>query len=165
MLRRHDLDASEDQTVEFAVSRPLDLMNRARIVVVVGLACFALAFIGNRVSMSGAHEVLVALAIFAGLAGYISLLYAKVNPIVAAPVISLVVFCAALLGSIAPYALHLWGQTLADYGSSEQRGFYRLYVELGLVGPIVIVGGVLVGLVTEGLLQVARRVRRPVSRK
>ncbi len=142
MPRRHDLDASEEQTVEVVVPVPLDLVNRARIVVAVGLACFALEFIGNRVSV---WQVLLALVIFTGLAGYISLLYVKVNPIVAAPAISLVVFCAALLGSIAPYAMHLWGQTLADYGSEDQPGFNMVLVDLFFIGPYVLVGGVLLG--------------------
>lgn len=131
-------------------------MNRARIVVAVGLTCLALPVIGNRVS---AWQVIVALTLLAGLAGYISLLYVRVNPIVAAPVMSGVVFCAELLGSIAPYAMHLWGQTLADYRTSDQSGVNRLLAELVLLGPYVLVGGVLVGLATEGLLQVARRVR------
>ena len=162
MTRRYDLDTSENENVEVVVPGALDLVNRARIVVLVGLTCFALEFIGNRVS---AWQVLLALVILTGLAGYISLLYAKVNPILAAPVMSLVVFCAALLGSIAPYAMHLWGQALADYGSEDQPGFTMILADLFFIGPYVLIGGVLVGLVTEGLSQVARRVRGPVSRK
>jgi len=133
--------------------------------VIVCLTCFVLVFIGNRVEGPPEEAVLAALALLAGLTGYISLLYAGVNPIVAAPVMSVVVFCAALLGSITPYAMHLWGQTPADYGSLDQPGFAMVLADLFFIGPYVLVGGVLVGLATEGLLQVARRVRRPVSRK
>jgi hypothetical protein len=104
---------------------------------------------------------LTALVLGAAVAAYLTLIALRTPATFAGPAVTAFTLVAALSGSVTPYLLHMWGQTLSDYGSEDMPGFNWILVTLLFIGPLLLGASFAFGLVTDIVIAALRRTRTP----